>query len=64
MAYTDGLVERRSEDIDTGLCRLRETAEPLAALSLPAFVGEVLTAMRDADNPDDVAVLALRREAP
>ena len=64
MAYTDGLVERRSEDIDTGLCRLRETAGPLASHPLSGFVGEVLAAMRDEDNLDDVAVLALRRGTP
>ena len=64
IAYTDGLIERRTEDIDTGLQRLKETAEPLVTRPLPSFVGEVLTAMRDEDTLDDVAVLALRRVGP
>ncbi|MFD3682325.1 PP2C family protein-serine/threonine phosphatase [Streptomyces sp. NPDC058613] len=64
--YTDGLVERRGEDIDVSLARL-------AALRMPAGAepaGVVDAVCRDLDAPhaeDDVAVLAARlrpRPAP
>jgi serine phosphatase RsbU (regulator of sigma subunit) len=61
LAYTDGLIERRTEDIDAGLRRLIETVQPLATHPLPTFVSEVVTSMRDEDTADDIAVLALRR---
>lgn len=61
LAYTDGLVERRTEDIDAGLRRLIETVQPLVARPLPSFVSQVVTSMRDEDTADDIAVLALRR---
>ncbi|WP_338696982.1 GAF domain-containing SpoIIE family protein phosphatase [Streptomyces sp. Q6] len=58
--YTDGLVERRGEELGTGLERLRQ-----AALSAPAEVGElcghlVEQCLDEGANPDDVAILALR----
>ncbi|MFD9106166.1 SpoIIE family protein phosphatase [Streptomyces virginiae] len=59
LLYTDGLVERRGEDIDTSLARL-------AALRIPAGCGvtEVVDAVcagLDAQHAeDDVAVLAAR----
>ncbi|MGW1064835.1 PP2C family protein-serine/threonine phosphatase [Streptomyces aureus] len=64
--FTDGLVERRGEDIDTSLARL-------AALRLPPGAGvdelldEVLAALDARHAEDDVAVLAARirpREQP
>jgi serine phosphatase RsbU (regulator of sigma subunit) len=61
LAYTDGLVERRGEDIDVSLARLRTTAEGLATTPLDGFVGDLLAAMRRRGAEDDVAVLALRR---
>ncbi len=61
VAFTDGLVERRGEEIDAGLRRLAETVQPLVARPLAALVGDVLAAMRDDDTVDDIAVLALRR---
>jgi serine phosphatase RsbU (regulator of sigma subunit) len=64
IAYTDGLVERRAETIDTGMSRLLETVPCLAARPLDAFVGELLTSMRDESSTDDIAVLALRRVSP
>jgi hypothetical protein len=58
--YTDGLVERRDEDIDQGLQRLVAVA---AALDGPveALVSALLTAMTSDAPGDDVAILALRR---
>ena len=61
IAFTDGLVERRDENIDAGMRRLLETVPPLAAAPLDSFVGDVLTSMRDEHTVDDIAVLALRR---
>jgi serine phosphatase RsbU (regulator of sigma subunit) len=61
IAFTDGLIERRDEDIDAGMRRLIEKVQPLAPGPLPAFVSDVVAAMRDEDTTDDIAVLALRR---
>jgi signal transduction histidine kinase/serine phosphatase RsbU (regulator of sigma subunit) len=61
--YTDGLVERRGEPIDTGLRRLAEAAadSPGHAATL---VERLVAAMPGSARPDDVAVMALsRREA-
>ncbi|MGW4164661.1 PP2C family protein-serine/threonine phosphatase [Streptomyces sp. NPDC004788] len=64
LLFTDGLVERRGEDIDASLARL-------AALRLPAgsgpeaVVDEVLRRLAADTAEDDVAVLAARvRERP
>ncbi|MFJ9824982.1 PP2C family protein-serine/threonine phosphatase [Streptomyces sp. NPDC101160] len=64
LLFTDGLVERRGEDIDASLARL-------AALRLPAgsgpeaVVDEVLRRLAAHTAEDDVAVLAARvRERP
>lgn len=61
VAYTDGLVERRGEDIDLSLHRLRTTVEALPTAGLEEFLGSVLVAM-DGAGDDDVAVLAVRRD--
>lgn len=60
VAYTDGLVERRGEDLDVSLGRLARTVEAQAQESLDAFVAGLLDAMRD-EGVDDIAVLALKR---
>jgi serine phosphatase RsbU (regulator of sigma subunit) len=56
LAYTDGLVERRSEDLDIGLARLRQ-----ALTEGPADVDDLVDHLLDTlgDSEDDVAVLAL-----
>jgi serine phosphatase RsbU (regulator of sigma subunit) len=61
LCYTDGLVERRDEDIDTGLDRLVRTVTDLGDQPLPRLLGRVLAEMRADGAPDDTAVLALRR---
>jgi signal transduction histidine kinase/serine phosphatase RsbU (regulator of sigma subunit)/DNA-binding response OmpR family regulator len=61
--YTDGLVERRSEPIDTGLDRLAAAASdsPGHARTLAQ---RLVAAMPDSARPDDVALMVLsRREA-
>jgi serine phosphatase RsbU (regulator of sigma subunit) len=61
IVYTDGLIERRTEDIDTGMRRLVDVVTPIAQDPLEALVAQVLTSLRDDDAADDIAVLALRR---
>jgi serine phosphatase RsbU (regulator of sigma subunit) len=61
ICFTDGLVERRGEDIDEGTRRLADTVAPVVAHPLDEVISEVLDAMRSDDASDDVAVLALRR---
>ncbi len=61
--YTDGLVERRAEDLDVGLERLRQAAQAVAQLPLEQ-VCDVLLKQLAAAADDDVAVLALRVLAP
>jgi serine phosphatase RsbU (regulator of sigma subunit) len=63
MAFTDGLIERRHEDLDVGLQRLAA-----AAASADGTVDDVLTAVlsamtRDASE-DDIAILAFRWANP
>jgi len=57
--YTDGLVERRGENLVTGLARLVETAQRMARSSLGDFCDD-LVARLAADSEDDVALLAVR----
>ncbi|MEU7882680.1 SpoIIE family protein phosphatase [Microbispora bryophytorum] len=59
LLYTDGLVERRGEDLGEGLERLRRSAEPLACEPLGRFCDELLTGMPVAGE-DDVAMIAVR----
>ena len=60
LLYTDGLVERRGEDLDQGLTRLRVSATAHAALPSEAFLDQVLHDLHDGELADDVAVLAVR----
>lgn len=62
LLFTDGLVERRSEPIDVGMRRLTDLAAPLAEEPLDDLVDQVVSTLRHEDAPDDIAVLALRRE--
>ncbi|MFE3856345.1 SpoIIE family protein phosphatase [Streptomyces griseorubiginosus] len=59
LAYTDGLVERRGEDIDIGLAAL--TALPIASgHPLPDILTTVLDRLAPASSEDDVTLLAAR----
>lgn len=58
--YTDGLVERRGEDIDVGLARLAGLLVDAGPSSVDRLVERALDTMRSDDAPDDIAVLALR----
>jgi anti-sigma regulatory factor (Ser/Thr protein kinase) len=61
LTYTDGLIERRGEDLDVGLERLRDAVGRLGHLPVGALLDELL---RDMSPPggfsDDVALLAFR----
>ena len=62
LAYTDGLVERRDEDIDAGVARLASAcAAADEAGDLFKWLADVVLAARDTRRDDDVAVLAVRR---
>lgn len=57
--YTDGLVERRREALDTGLDRLLSAAATVRDLPLEELCDELLVAMAP-DPQDDVVLLAVR----
>ncbi len=59
LMYTDGLVERRHEDIDVSLARLARLRLPAEA-GLDQILDRLLTALSAQDAEDDVAVLAAR----
>lgn len=58
--YTDGLVERRGEDIDEGIERLREAVGQVAGLPLATAVDQLMKDLLPTDPDDDVVVLAMR----
>ncbi len=61
-AFTDGLIERRDEDIDSGLERLaRCRAPPGGDGPRSRAWWTVVEAVRDDTYDDDMAALALRR---
>lgn len=62
VCFTDGLIERRTEDIDAGMRRLADTISQTAALTVADLVTPTVTTLRSDDAEDDTAVLALRRQ--
>ena len=64
VVITDGLVERRGEDIDEGISRVLEIAAGAAVGSATAMLSRVVGGMASAGLPhdDDVTVLVLRRQ--
>lgn len=58
--YTDGLVERRTEDLDTGMNRLAAAVAEVREDSVQDVVAHALAAMRSRHVEDDIAVLAFR----
>ncbi|WP_446213580.1 PP2C family protein-serine/threonine phosphatase [Micromonospora sp. IBSANI012] len=57
VCYTDGLVERRGEVIDTGIERLCAAVEPGAA---EAVCARIMTTLAGEQPTDDIAVLAIQ----
>ncbi|HEU4566820.1 MAG TPA: SpoIIE family protein phosphatase [Marmoricola sp.] len=62
VAFTDGLVERRSEDIDAGLARLLAHVPGLNRGSLSEALAVLIDEVRDHSRDDDVAALAVRQD--
>jgi serine phosphatase RsbU (regulator of sigma subunit) len=60
LAFTDGAVERRREDLDTGLERLRSTAVAAIAQPLPAVLDRLMQIPTDNGGRDDTVILGLR----
>ncbi len=59
LAYTDGLVERRGEHLDTGLERLRAAATGGGATDAATLLDAVARSLATEAHADDVALLAL-----
>jgi PAS domain S-box-containing protein len=59
LLYTDGLVERRGESLDTGFDRLRRLAVG-GPPDLDALCDHLIASVADRDAADDTALIALR----
>ncbi|GGW58603.1 hypothetical protein GCM10010503_39600 [Streptomyces lucensis JCM 4490] len=62
LMYTDGLIERRGEDLHHGMTRLRQHAAALAREDLDTFCDELIAGMAT-DHADDIALLVARTPA-
>jgi serine phosphatase RsbU (regulator of sigma subunit) len=60
LLYSDGLIERRDQDLDHGLDRLQRTLAELAGRELDELCDDLLARMLPADPDDDVALVAVR----
>lgn len=60
LLYTDGLIERRGEDIDASLARLAEHASCLAAEGLTDCLVKLVDALQSDGWDDDVTAVAVR----
>jgi GAF domain-containing protein/anti-sigma regulatory factor (Ser/Thr protein kinase) len=58
--YTDGLVERRGEDVDVGLARLQRAAVELRDLDPEPLAAGLLTRCLGGRRVDDVALVVIR----
>lgn len=63
LLFTDGLIERRTEDIDVGRERLTAALSGLADPDLFRGLCGTIAAVGDETHDDDVAAVALRRHA-
>ncbi|GAW52167.1 MULTISPECIES: SpoIIE family protein phosphatase [unclassified Nocardioides] len=61
LLYTDGLVERRGEDLDDGMARLIDVCRNRGNERLGDFLQHMIDAVRDPTRDDDVAALAVCR---
>lgn len=62
LLFTDGLVERRDEDLDSSLSRLITTVDAIRGPDLAEGLSAVVAAVRDPSSDDDVAALVIRRD--
>jgi len=60
IAYTDGLVERRGETLDTGLKRLLQTATDRCGSSLDDLLTSLVSELTGDSPTDDIALIGLR----
>jgi GAF domain-containing protein len=60
LLYTDGLVERRDEDLDLGVDRLLARAPALAGEALSSALHQLVAAVSDLGGADDVTAIAVR----
>ena len=61
LLYTDGLVERRGEDLDDGMDRLVRACHARGDERLEDFLQHMIDVVRDPTRDDDVAALAVCR---
>jgi serine phosphatase RsbU (regulator of sigma subunit) len=61
LIYTDGLIERRTEALDEGIQRLRDSMAETADLPLDDALDKILGEVAPADREDDVCALILER---
>ncbi len=65
LMFTDGLIERRTSDLDEGMARLREAATELAGRPLAELCDEIIDRLVQGRPEDDVALVAIRlRDRP
>ena len=60
LLYSDGLVETRTADLDTGLARLRAAARSLSKHGVAELCDELVAAVAGHNPYDDVTLLAVR----
>ncbi|MGB7817715.1 MAG: SpoIIE family protein phosphatase [Ornithinibacter sp.] len=63
LIVTDGLIERRGEDLDAGLARLTRAVGLLTGPALADDLARVVASVADDRSDDDEAALVLRRSA-
>lgn len=59
VAFTDGLVEHRGEDLDQSLARLRQAAIGRDA-ALPDLLSKLVSELQSGPSRDDIAIVGLR----
>jgi serine phosphatase RsbU (regulator of sigma subunit) len=64
VCFTDGLVERRGENIDEGLDRLARVVADASETSVEQLVSHTVDTLRHDDADDDIAILAIRWTGP
>jgi serine phosphatase RsbU (regulator of sigma subunit) len=60
LIYTDGLIERRGENLDEGLERLRSVALSAATLPVGGMLDTVVSELAHAGLDDDTAIMGVR----
>jgi hypothetical protein len=61
--FSDGLIERRHEDLDDGQARIHEAIHLLDLADLTQGLRDLVDAVRDETRDDDIAAIAVRRTA-